>query len=1734
MSSSSNSYFLNVNTYFRDVDKYPNPCDFGISFNRFSGTGTFVQGSPLNPSAFFQQCSIDPDFKDSDLSFTNATIDNISRSSTEVVICGIYDYTSDFQIKYQNTTLYYKTGTTFTGYSTGSQTPYNNVLMKVPYLLKLGYDSNAVIPYSFSWIAYIKPASNFIFNNYTSKSTFQITSTQNLYFMFDFSMRNFSFVIYKNGTEINITNISNPTIPSDLRDDFLGNYGNVCVCLTYIDKEGDVGISNGHSYGYHLFSDTYDLIGSESNGSISIETDESENAYVGLNINPTNPIPQKITEPWNVYTNGLFQNLTAIPTNEDTSIFFDNQTGTFMAQTNQIAYSAQVVSVSTGPYKVMFTLDDPSTSYLKNTFVVPETGTRDYSLVCTSTAFTGASSQVFMWISTLPGTANLQSPTGSKIYTVNKTSNFSMTGVAFVPSTGAASVCHATLGGTTYLLNKNLTNYVDIYSFNTTTYARTRLAGLQIPSLYFFIHRIFFTTSGTDIYFYLIPEGPGLLPNTYWNQVTETAYILKYDTITPALTVYNSFQCPILNREPANMFLSPRGSNRYLYLLSPSQNKILVYDISSPSNIVLLNYIQTNTSVNICGFTTTNNGFKKYYLAAWDNTNIRRYYDITDNSNIISLGNYDLPEQVLWKNGQPRGSQNGYIWGDLFTTDLVVNQPGCVTKSPIPLLNSTFSSVQYNQNLSKTTTTPSGATVCCTFNLNNEAYVAFASQTYLTIYNITSIRNSYLVSQIPLGLSTTVYDIRTISYNGSQFFIITGLGYVLGFILSSNLLSITPVGLYTAIADAYLEARMFIYNNSLFAIAVSYSGLLFRFQFTPTMTLTSYVTIEAGKIPGLSFTYVSSSNIQLAVISTTTTYTAPTENFYYYDVSTGISLLSATPLLPGFFPRSSDSLIDPTTGISYISSSTSIAMGIISVENTTPNVEGVIGRLSSFNFQSFDIARANPKTRMFYTDRPYVVSNTYGGSGTSGDYINVMDLTNITYPIQIFNNIKIAGTGATPSTPIYNVDMQISQLNDKVTLVCLNSDGNFYLYDLSNPYFAGQYQDISLTSSSFLNPPSMGSSVVVKLDNGGIEYYKTWLNNVNLSSGPDGQLINVSNLKISNDNLTFYVCGGYKDRMQLYSPDATGTIVNQLYTLGKGYDGYLAKCDAITGKWSWIVPIYGEGDDYVQKIQYTDANRIVLGGYTSSQNLIIYQKQSAGTTTMPTTPQSNIIGYVNNTNSYVCSFTTDGVLSWNTSIYSEDASSVVNILDVGYEGPQIVVTELTNAATIKCIDVSKSNKQELYTYNETINQYSLINYYFDTSGNYLKSQGINLPNFSRGAIADIKLYSSLNEITFCPTITYASDNIITYYNKDGTVAYNTTGASNSIVSYVSNYVYDSYFTDDNGKQYSYVQLQSELPYGFTGSFFKNYSLYMGPSADTTYLNKSYSVRDNVVYSTGDYRFILNSKIDTSKMDRTITSTINGITGTNEYQICSLSSSPLTTIFEYTGTDSTHITSINLSGLDTSKQYYITVPTGGNIYSYNVLSIATNANGDYVFEVEDVNQFLFYSPYLYLTPFNQNIYYNLQFYPASLSFPVYYTIQLNSLVLPNRPLRQSPENYVRTLPDLQYIYVAIYSVDDSDIPDNEIVNIVFDNNPNRDRVEIFQLNTINAGDTSNYVTYTSSQVPKVKFNSQFTTLRIKIFDVYGNVLLFDNTPYKATDSIFTGSVVPPQYMNISIQFTLKKI
>ena len=41
-----------------------------------------------------------------------------------------------------------------------------------------------------------------------------------------------------------------------------------------------------------------------------------------------------------------------------------------------------------------------------------------------------------------------------------------------------------------------------------------------------------------------------------------------------------------------------------------------------------------------------------------------------------------------------------------------------------------------------------------------------------------------------------------------------------------------------------------------------------------------------------------------------------------------------------------------------------------------------------------------------------------------------------------------------------------------------------------------------------------------------------------------------------------------------------------MQTFGLNYNAFIAKCNAITGEWIWILPIYGSLKDYLQKIQY--------------------------------------------------------------------------------------------------------------------------------------------------------------------------------------------------------------------------------------------------------------------------------------------------------------------------------------------------------------------------------------------------------------------------------------------------------------------------------------------------------------------------------------------------------------------
>ena len=73
--SNNINYYVNIDSRFKNNQKYQNPCNFGVSLTVPVSTGPSVNGLPLNDS-FFELGSIDPDYSNTDLVFYNGTVLN--------------------------------------------------------------------------------------------------------------------------------------------------------------------------------------------------------------------------------------------------------------------------------------------------------------------------------------------------------------------------------------------------------------------------------------------------------------------------------------------------------------------------------------------------------------------------------------------------------------------------------------------------------------------------------------------------------------------------------------------------------------------------------------------------------------------------------------------------------------------------------------------------------------------------------------------------------------------------------------------------------------------------------------------------------------------------------------------------------------------------------------------------------------------------------------------------------------------------------------------------------------------------------------------------------------------------------------------------------------------------------------------------------------------------------------------------------------------------------------------------------------------------------------------------------------------------------------------------------------------------------------------------------------------------------------------------------------------------
>jgi len=265
----------------------------------------------------------------------------------------------------------------------------------------------------------------------------------------------------------------------------------------------------------------------------------------------------------------------------------------------------------------------------------------------------------------------------------------------------------------------------------------------------------------------------------------------------------------------------------------------------------------------------------------------------------------------------------------------------------------------------------------------------------------------------------------------------------------------------------------------------------------------------------------------------------------------------------------------------------------------------------------------------------------------------------------------------------------------------------------------------------------------------------------------------------------------------------------------------------------------------------------------------------------------------------------------------------------------------------------------------------------------------------------------------------------------------------------------------------------------------------------------------------------------------------------------LSKSPLAAIATYNIQDMPSIdNTINieaLSPLIQGTQYYIIFPRDdgvGGTYQMiiPILDVTDLGSLNYQLQLQNVNDLRspeggpFYGPYIYICAQNLSVGYNLNFFPGSLNTAVIYYITLSAITIPNRPLRNLNNKYggSRTFNDLPYIYVSIYNTDDNGNFDNEIVNLVYDNNPLRVKpYPIFRIDVFNTDPAANFVTFSGNAIAKIKFLPQFYNIRIRILDPDGEVLLFDESNTKPSDDTYLLGV-PAELLNVYLTLQLQKV
>jgi hypothetical protein len=1749
----SSTYYLDINSSYRDTSKYPNPCDFGITFKTNYSTGSYSQGLPAYSNSFYNSSSIDPDFVNNDLRLENCIIDNykqidnysvININNSYYFVCGHTNPGTTPTIYYKNNLLY--------SYPT---TEYTNVSSF--FLMKFNFTNQDI----YEWGVYLQvnTGSTGTINN-TSRAVFQFDQQQNIVLEFDFNAPEFTITKIDNAfSKTNLLNITNPA----------GT--NMCQCIIKLDVNGNLGLYKGRNWGYHILSSNFDLYKTSESGQSSLTLDDSDNIITTSNVSdvPLNPytaiFPASDTQT-NNGTLPFFAPYGTYQISTGTSNIYIWMTptvfGNNFSQTGAIAFAN---NSSTGM------------SYLGRAQIPYLTPLNISGLIYGKFVECNNNLYNFYSVYYVP---NINLPQYSFICKVDYM-NYQITNLTTTPDKINNYPDMVAIGTNLFMIGYATETFnLVVYKYDTITNNISTINTYYLPFTNSTAKHFWFKSYTVgDIIYCVVQEhfnisGVSIEPSM-------KGYIFSINTTTGTITELSNYILPVSSVN--DMIMTTNSTTRFCCFSSLATNILYILNITD-----LYNPILTTITVGTNGYCGT---FKvntltdiKYYLIVQSRgSNNGFIYDVSNLSNIILVKFLSYP--ILPKYGNK--SVITYVDNDntLYCSNFSYNQTiflvSIFIKYKTNFTNTVLTSEHYNLNFSNTLSIPTSNANYNMFkvisSLQNN-YCLVCSNTEMYFYNITSIINSSLYFTYNFSFLGVPVDTTSYYFNNYVYISVSSQDtcYIFSIISNSNtdldLNSITLLQEITLTGEVIKQSFiifnninlcLFIVCNSNAIYCYSYDETNLQFIFKSRLTYTTNIVFNGGFIKY----YPAYDTFMLTTI--TSSFNVPRPAQYPFLYSGFINNININDINNVYFYNRFASGFNPQTKFSistFVFDDVNYALFTYDYSTTSAKRDqGLVLNINDYNnFVSLSVIPwysnyySKPPCTAFTTSNlAYTIATVNFAIGytgpydqATGGYIFPTDYILMTS----FDGKDLIAIQTTAQTPGNVIQIDTISYDNKIMLVCLLNNSSIYLYDMTDPIFASTNQNLSTVSNTYTGNVNFGNSFVTKILNDGTTNFSSFIGG-NISQTYISKFVNCSNIVIDRTKSFLYIVGSWSDTCQFYSLTSTGSynLDTQLYYPDSSNNAMVIKMDINTGKFIWVLPALGDKIDFFIKCDYSSlTNSIFIIGYSQSSLLKIYKAQSGLSRLFP-----ELVQYIITTFSFgsgfVINLSDDGTFNFSNLIYSLEDSTYVKVYDISYNSSKdtYIIAGITNSNYIKCLDSTQANVQDLFSNNDIINQENIIIYKFNNKGLYMTSNLILTPN-KNTYINDIKEYTTNNSIFLCLSSYNVSLNSYTYYyNKDGTLGKKDPSIINKYEGFIVKYLDDSSYTNSSGQKFSQIVIKSNITYPFSNNLYQNYKLFLQGNYKDSVLNNNFIIRQNFTDDNGNGVFLLNNYIDTSKLIRAFT-TINYNTGSNNYYNFSLSISNLAGVYNYlsinTGTNT--LEGLFQGTIDTSTANYILIPsyyTGTTNTYTKVIPITNISTTDsvlgtlYLFTVNDIydilNNPIRNYPYLYIGQFNKSVYYNLQFFPASIISPTYFLVKILSITLPNRPIINLSNEYggQRSFNDLPFIYVSIYNEDDFGNYDSQIVNIIYDNTVLTTKpYPQYQLNISNQSINNNFATFTSDYSAKIKFSPGYYNLRIKIMDPDGNPLSFDTSNTKVNDSTYFKGVVPSKLLNTYLRLSATKI